>query len=167
MSDRLPDSGPGYGREPGPDDQDASEVLEQMREQLASVSPGDIVAEVNNGGEMVSATIRTVDPNVPVKLAKSVSHNVLAKISGSEHPDETIMMAAHWDAFGLGKPDDVLRVPLEPVARILHQGGLLQEIVQAKPVVKGAGAIAGGSGGGGTGKGEADQGGGPQGKGSE
>jgi Zn-dependent M28 family amino/carboxypeptidase len=43
--------------------------------------------------------------NVPVKLAKSVSHNVLAKISGSEHPDETIMMAAHWDAFGLGKPD--------------------------------------------------------------
>jgi hypothetical protein len=45
VSDRLPDSGPGYGREPGPDDQDASEVLEQMREQLASVSPGDIVAE--------------------------------------------------------------------------------------------------------------------------
>jgi Domain of unknown function (DUF1844) len=45
VSDRLPDSGPGYGLEPGPDDQDASEVLEQMREQLASVSPGDIVAE--------------------------------------------------------------------------------------------------------------------------
>jgi hypothetical protein len=45
VSDRLPDSGPGYGREPGPDDQHTSEVLEQMREQLASVSPGDIVAE--------------------------------------------------------------------------------------------------------------------------
>jgi hypothetical protein len=46
VSDRLPDTGPGYGREqPGPDDQDAGEVLEQMREQLASVSPGDIVAE--------------------------------------------------------------------------------------------------------------------------
>ena len=45
MSDRLPDTGPGSGREPGPDDQAASEVLEQMREQLASVSPGDIVAE--------------------------------------------------------------------------------------------------------------------------
>jgi hypothetical protein len=45
VSDRLPDTGPGSGREPGPDDQAASEVLEQMREQLASVSPGDIVAE--------------------------------------------------------------------------------------------------------------------------
>jgi hypothetical protein len=45
VSDRLPDPGPGSGREPGPDDLAASEVLEQMREQLASVSPGDIVAE--------------------------------------------------------------------------------------------------------------------------
>jgi hypothetical protein len=45
VSDRLPDPGPGSGREPGPDDQAASEVLEQMREQLAAVSPGDIVAE--------------------------------------------------------------------------------------------------------------------------
>jgi Domain of unknown function (DUF1844) len=44
MSDRLPDPGSGSGREPGPD-QAASEVLEQMREQLAAVSPGDIVAE--------------------------------------------------------------------------------------------------------------------------
>jgi Zn-dependent M28 family amino/carboxypeptidase len=47
----------------------------------------------------------TFTANVPVKLAKTVSHNVLAKITGSEHPDETIMMAAHWDAFGLGAPD--------------------------------------------------------------
>ena len=47
----------------------------------------------------------TFTANVPVKLAKSVSHNVLAKITGSEHPDETIMMAAHWDAYGLGAPD--------------------------------------------------------------
>jgi Zn-dependent M28 family amino/carboxypeptidase len=47
----------------------------------------------------------TFTANVPVKLAKSVSHNVLAKITGSEHPEETIMMAAHWDAFGLGAPD--------------------------------------------------------------
>jgi hypothetical protein len=45
VSDRQPDTGPGSGQEPGLDDQAASDVLEQMREQLASVSPGDIVAE--------------------------------------------------------------------------------------------------------------------------
>lgn len=47
----------------------------------------------------------TFTANVPVTLAKSISHNVLAKITGSKHPVETIMMAAHWDAFGLGAPD--------------------------------------------------------------
>jgi Zn-dependent M28 family amino/carboxypeptidase len=34
-----------------------------------------------------------------------VSHNVLAKIDGAKHPDQSIMFAAHWDAFGLGPAD--------------------------------------------------------------
>ncbi len=33
------------------------------------------------------------------------SHNVLAKITGTKHPDETILFGAHWDAYGLGAPD--------------------------------------------------------------
>src|SRR5437764_7355097 len=33
------------------------------------------------------------------------SHNVLAKISGRTHPDETIMFSGHWDAYGIGAPD--------------------------------------------------------------
>ena len=33
------------------------------------------------------------------------SRNVLAKIPGSKRPDETIMFAAHWDAYGIGPPD--------------------------------------------------------------
>ena len=45
MSDRRPDEEPGPDQAPGPDDQTAREVLDQMREQLASVSAGDIVAE--------------------------------------------------------------------------------------------------------------------------
>jgi Zn-dependent M28 family amino/carboxypeptidase len=43
--------------------------------------------------------------DVPVTATKAISHNVLAKITGSEHPDETIMMAAHWDAYGIGPAD--------------------------------------------------------------
>ncbi len=45
MSDRRPDEEPGPDQAPGPDDQTARDVLDQMREQLASVSAGDIVAE--------------------------------------------------------------------------------------------------------------------------
>ncbi len=47
----------------------------------------------------------TFTADVPVKTEKTVSRNVLAKITGSEHPDETVMLAAHWDAYGIGAPD--------------------------------------------------------------
>ncbi len=34
------------------------------------------------------------------------SHNVIGKIPGSKHPDETIVYTAHWDHLGIGKPDE-------------------------------------------------------------
>ncbi|KQS57520.1 peptidase M20 [Brevundimonas sp. Leaf363] len=33
-----------------------------------------------------------------------VSRNVLARITGTERPDETVIYSAHWDAYGIGKP---------------------------------------------------------------
>jgi Zn-dependent M28 family amino/carboxypeptidase len=47
----------------------------------------------------------TFTADVPVATTKSISHNVLAKIPGSEHPDEIVMLSAHWDAYGIGAPD--------------------------------------------------------------
>jgi Zn-dependent M28 family amino/carboxypeptidase len=52
--------------------------------------------------ELKGATFTT---DVPVTTTRSTSHNVLAKLTGSEHPDEIVMMSAHWDAYGLGAPD--------------------------------------------------------------
>jgi Zn-dependent M28 family amino/carboxypeptidase len=40
-----------------------------------------------------------------VTFAKVMSHNVIAKRSGTTRPKETVMFGAHWDAFGLGAPD--------------------------------------------------------------
>lgn len=34
------------------------------------------------------------------------SRNVLARIPGAGHPDETVMYGAHWDAFGIATPKD-------------------------------------------------------------
>lgn len=34
------------------------------------------------------------------------SQNVLGKITGATRPDETIMLSGHWDAYGMGEPDD-------------------------------------------------------------
>ncbi|HEX7945472.1 MAG TPA: M28 family peptidase [Phenylobacterium sp.] len=33
------------------------------------------------------------------------SHNVLARLPGAKRPDETILYAAHWDAYGIGPAD--------------------------------------------------------------
>jgi Zn-dependent M28 family amino/carboxypeptidase len=43
--------------------------------------------------------------DMPVKTERVESRNVLAKLTGTTHPDETILFAAHWDTFGIGAPD--------------------------------------------------------------
>ena len=40
---------------------------------------------------------------VAVEAAKS--RNVLGRLPGRTHPDETVMYGAHWDAYGIGAPD--------------------------------------------------------------
>jgi Zn-dependent M28 family amino/carboxypeptidase len=40
-----------------------------------------------------------------VQSERIESHNVLARLDGKQRPDETIIFGAHWDAFGVGKPD--------------------------------------------------------------
>lgn len=40
------------------------------------------------------------------KAVFNLSHNVIGKITGSKRPDEYIIYTAHWDHFGIGKPDE-------------------------------------------------------------
>ncbi|MEP7042526.1 MAG: M28 family metallopeptidase [Dokdonella sp.] len=47
----------------------------------------------------------TFSADIPVVHEVVESHNVLAKIAGSERPDEVVFYGAHWDAYGKGPPD--------------------------------------------------------------
>jgi Zn-dependent M28 family amino/carboxypeptidase len=47
----------------------------------------------------------TVSLNLKNSLKYSKSHNVVGIYKGTERPDETILYTAHWDHFGVGKPD--------------------------------------------------------------
>ncbi|MGD9599111.1 MAG: M28 family peptidase [Steroidobacteraceae bacterium] len=47
----------------------------------------------------------TLTADLPVSIATTASRNVLAKLTGTKRPDETVMFAAHWDAYGIGAPD--------------------------------------------------------------
>ena len=58
-----------------------------------------------------SAEFRPIDlktsfsANIPVKLSRITSHNVIGKLTGSRYPDETISYGGHWDAYGIGPAD--------------------------------------------------------------
>lgn len=47
----------------------------------------------------------TIDARFDVKTDQIVTHNVLAKLEGTTHPDETILYTGHWDHIGMGEPD--------------------------------------------------------------
>ena len=50
------------------------------------------------------------EADIPVAHELVESHNVLARLPGTKRPDEVVMLGAHWDAYGKGKPDAQGRV---------------------------------------------------------
>ena len=49
-------------------------------------------------GESFSASFK-VDSKI------ITSHNIVGRIEGSKHPDQTVIYSAHWDHLGVGAPD--------------------------------------------------------------
>lgn len=47
----------------------------------------------------------TLSASIPSAHEVVTSHNVLARLPGTSRADEVVMLGAHWDAYGRGKPD--------------------------------------------------------------
>jgi Zn-dependent M28 family amino/carboxypeptidase len=47
----------------------------------------------------------TFSADLPVTSRRVESHNVIARLTGSRRPSETVMVSGHWDAYGIGPPD--------------------------------------------------------------
>ena len=47
----------------------------------------------------------TFAADFPLAHTQIDSHNVIGKITGRKHPAESVMIGAHWDAYGDGPPD--------------------------------------------------------------
>lgn len=47
----------------------------------------------------------TFSTDLPVTVERVESHNVIARLPGARRPNETIMLAGHWDAYGIGPAD--------------------------------------------------------------
>ncbi|MBI1343476.1 MAG: M28 family peptidase [Terrimonas sp.] len=48
----------------------------------------------------------SISTHIEVQSEYNKTYNVIGKITGSKHPDETIIYTAHWDHLGFGKPDE-------------------------------------------------------------
>lgn len=64
-------------------------------------------AERSRNGDLKSTSLG-LNASVSVRndIKKDMSKNVIAKITGSEKPDEYIIYSAHWDHLGIGNPID-------------------------------------------------------------
>lgn len=52
----------------------------------------------------------TFSADLAVAHEQVESRNVVAKLTGTQYQDETVMFGAHWDAYGIGAPDAEGRV---------------------------------------------------------
>jgi len=64
-----------------------------------------LLVSANKHGFKAISLGEKLSTKVKVKAVYNVSHNVIAKITGSKRPDEYILYTAHWDHLGIGQPD--------------------------------------------------------------
>ena len=48
----------------------------------------------------------TIDAAYDVSSTTITTRNIIARLPGTTHPDETILYTGHWDHIGVGEPDD-------------------------------------------------------------
>jgi len=76
------------------------------RKLLASAGiTGDIRALARKRGFKAMPLGLNASVSIHNQLKYSTSHNVIGLLKGSSNPGEYIIYTAHWDHFGIGKPD--------------------------------------------------------------
>jgi len=64
-----------------------------------------IIAKADIKGFKGVALNAYASTSIRTQVTRNKSHNVIAKITGSKYPDEYLVITAHWDHLGVGKPD--------------------------------------------------------------
>ncbi len=77
-----------------------------MKLLAAAGKDSTILAKADKRGFVAEPLEVKLSTSMQVRSTYDKSHNVIAKISGTEFPDETIIYTAHWDHLGIGAPDE-------------------------------------------------------------
>lgn len=80
-----------------------------LAEQLFAAAGLDFEAEKRKAmrADFVPVALEDARLSAQFKLKREavVSRNVVARLEGATHPQESVIFSAHWDAFGIGQPD--------------------------------------------------------------
>jgi Zn-dependent M28 family amino/carboxypeptidase len=83
-------------------------ITEDAAKKLFMASSGDtsLLLSAHIKGFRATPLNLKVKTSMRVKSIYNKSNNVIAKITGNKRPDEYLIYTAHWDHFGIGKPDE-------------------------------------------------------------
>ena len=83
-------------------------ITEDAAKKLLMFSCGDttLLLRAHQKGFRAIPLNLKVKTSMKVKSIYNKSRNVIAKITGNKRPDEYLIYTAHWDHFGIGKPDE-------------------------------------------------------------
>lgn len=73
---------------------------------LAGKNDSELLAAARKPGFHGMSLGVNLSASIQVEAEYNVSQNVVAKITGQSKPEEYIIYSAHWDHFGIGKPDE-------------------------------------------------------------
>ena len=74
--------------------------------EMGGMNDSEMLAKARKADfEPVSMEI-SASGSIQVEATYNVSKNVVAKVTGTTRPDEYLVYSAHWDHFGIGKPDE-------------------------------------------------------------
>lgn len=74
--------------------------------ELAGMNDGELLAKARKPGFQGMSLGVNLSATIQVTAEYNVSQNVVAKVTGKTKPEEVIVYSAHWDHFGIGKPDE-------------------------------------------------------------
>lgn len=74
--------------------------------ELAGQNDAELLAKARKPGFQGMPLGVSLSTTIEVEAEYNVSQNVVAKVTGKTKPDEYLIYTAHWDHFGIGKPDE-------------------------------------------------------------
>ena len=82
-------------------------ITEETGKQLLAAAGKDssLISAARHPGFKSQPLDLKVSASLRAREVYNMSHNVIAKITGSRRPDQYIIYSAHWDHLGIGKPD--------------------------------------------------------------